>query len=173
MYTLVLTLLLLLGGFSKEREVVITRKVITVSGQTSIGGFNCDYIQSGTRDTLYLDNTKSRGDLVFDIPVENFSCGNFLINRDFRKTIKAEQYPHAKVRVRNLKANYGHYTCDMTVNIVGKKLEYKELILNRVANGVNAKLILSFEELELEAPKKMGGLIKVEEALHLEFLLGF
>jgi hypothetical protein len=173
MRTLVLTLLLLLGGLAKDREVVITRKVITVSGQTSIGGFNCDFIQSGTRDTLYLDDTKSHRDLVFDIPVQDFSCGNFLINKDFRKTIKAEQFPHAKVRVRNLKANYGHYTCDMTVHIVGKKLEYKELVLNRVANGVTAKLILSFDELELEAPKKMGGLIKVEEALHLEFLLGF
>jgi hypothetical protein len=173
MRTLVLTLLLLVGGFAKDREVVITRKVITVSGQTSIGGFNCDFKQSGTRDTLSLDNTKSQRDLVFDIPVQDFSCGNFLINRDFRKTIKADQFPHAKVRVRNLKANYGHYTCDMTVQIVGKKLEYKDLILNRVANGVTAKLILSFEELELEAPKKMGGLIKVEEALHLEFLLGF
>jgi len=34
-------------------------------------------------------------------------------------------------------------------------------------------LILSFEDLELETPRKMGGMIKVEEELHLEIQLGF
>lgn len=173
MRVLILTLMLLLGSFAKDREVVVTRKVITVRGQTSIGGFSCGFVEAGTRDTLNFDNTGSRKDLVFDIPVEHFSCGNVLLNRDFRKTIKAEQYPRARVRVRNLKANYGHYTCDMTVDLAGKKLEFRELVLQRVAQGITAQLVLSFESLDLEPPKKMGGLIKVEEALHLEFLLGF
>ncbi|SMD45254.1 hypothetical protein SAMN00777080_3902 [Aquiflexum balticum DSM 16537] len=173
MRVLLILFLILLNPDLKEREVIVTKKVITVSGQTSIGGFNCDYAKNGLKDTLYIDYDKSGKDLIFDIPVNDFSCGNFLLNRDFRKTIKAEQFPTAKVKVRNLKSNYGHYTCDLSVDLVGKKLNFPALVLKRTPAGVSGYLVLSFEELALETPKKMGGLIKVEEELHLEIQLGF
>jgi len=173
MRVLLILLLILLNPDLKEREVIVTKKVITVSGQTSIGGFNCDYAKNGLKDTLYIDHTKFLKELIFDIPVNDFACGNFLLNRDFRKTIKAEEFPTAKVRVSNLKSNYGHYTCDLSVGLVGKHLKFPALVLKRTAEGVSGKLILSFEDLELETPKKMGGLIKVEEELHLEIQLGF
>jgi hypothetical protein len=173
MRILLLTFLLLIGSFPREREVVVTKKMISVSGNTSIGGFTCDFSQTGISDTLYIDNTKSRGDLVFEIPVQGFSCGNFFLNRDFRKTIKADQFATAKVRVSNLMSNYGHYTCHMTLELVGKRLYFDGLVLNREINGLTARLNLSFIELELEAPHRMGGLIKVEEQLKLDFTLGF
>lgn len=173
MRVLLILLLILLNPDLKEREVIVTKKVITVSGQTSIGGFNCDYAKNGLKDTLFIDFDKSGKELVFDIPVNDFSCGNFLLNRDFRKTIKAEKYPSARVKVSNLKSNYGHYTCDLNVNIVGKILNFKSLVLKRTPEGVSGNLVLSFDDLELDTPKKMGGLIKVEEELKLEIQLGF
>ncbi|PSL02297.1 hypothetical protein [Cecembia rubra] len=173
MRVLLALLLILLSPYKEEKEVIVTKKKITVSGQTSIGGFNCEYAKNSLRDTLFIDTPLKSKELVFDIPVDDFSCGNFLLNKDFRKTIKADKYPHAKVRVRNLKSNYGHYSCDLTVDIVGKRMHYKELPLKRTPDGIAAKLILSFNELELEAPKKLGGLVKVEEELMLEFKLSF
>lgn len=170
---LILLLILFNPDLKEKREVIVTQKVITVSGQTSIGGFNCDYAKNGLKDTLYIDYDDSKKELIFDIPVQDFSCGNFLLNRDFRKTIKAEQYPTAKVKVSNLQSNYGHYTCDLSVDLVGKKLNFPNLVLKRTPTGVSGHLVLSFEELALETPKKMGGLIKVEEELHLEIQLGF
>lgn len=121
MRILLALILILLSPYKEEREVIVTRKMITVSGQTSIGGFNCDYSRNGLKDTLYIDYTKKVKDLIFEIPVQDFSCGNFLLNKDFRKTIKADQFPTAKVRVRDLKSSYGHYSCDMTVDIVDRK----------------------------------------------------
>ncbi|MGY6744310.1 MAG: hypothetical protein ACXIUQ_16340 [Cecembia sp.] len=173
MRVLLALFLVLLNPYKEEREVVVTKKMITVSGQTSIGGFDCDYAKNSLKDTLIIDSPLKSKELVFDIPVQEFSCGNFLLNRDFKKTIKAEDYPHARVRVKNLKSNYGHYSCDLSVDIVGKKLHYKDLPLKRVADGISANLVLSFSELELEAPKKLGGLVKVEEELKLEFKLSF
>jgi hypothetical protein len=52
-------------------------------------------------------------------------------------------------------------------------LFYEDLILNRTISGVEAFLTLSFEDLDLQAPKKMGGLIKVEEALDIRLELTF
>jgi hypothetical protein len=173
MRILLVLILILLNAEPKEREVIVTKKMITVSGQTSIGGFSCDYSKEGLKDTLFIDHSSSLKEMVFDIPVQDFSCGNFIINKDFRNTIKADKYPSARVRVQNLKSNYGHYTCDLSVTLVGKKLDFPSLVLKRIPEGLHANLILNFEDLELEAPKKMGGLIKVEEKLTLDFTLGF
>jgi len=173
MRVLLAIFLVLLNPIKEEREVVVTKKTITVSGQTSIGGFNCEYERNSLKDTLLIDASRVNAELIFDIPVQDFSCGNFLLNRDFRKTIKAEHYPHARVKVKNIKSNYGHYSCDLNVHIVGKELIYNELPLKRTANGITANLVIGFNELDLEAPKKLGGLVKVEEELLLEFSLSF
>ncbi|MFD2200648.1 hypothetical protein [Shivajiella indica] len=173
MRVLLIVLLIVLNPNIEEREVIVTQKMIIVSGQTSIGGFNCNYQKNGLKDTLLIDPSKKTKELLFEIPVKDFSCGNFLLNKDFRKTIKAETFPTAKVKVNNLKSSYGNYSCDLHVDIVGKKLFYDDLVLKRTVDGVVANLVLSFEELELEAPQKFGGLIKVEEELNLEFKLSF
>ncbi|MCH6233137.1 hypothetical protein [Cognataquiflexum rubidum] len=173
MRILLALILILLNPEKKEREVIVTKKMITVSGQTSIGGFSCDYSKAGLKDTLFIDFEGPTKEMVFDIPVHDFSCGNFLLNRDFRNTVKSDKFPTAKVKVQNLKSNYGHYTCDLSVTLVGKKLDFPSLVLKRVSEGLRANLVLSFDDLDLEAPKKMGGMIKVEERLSLEFTLGF
>lgn len=173
MRILLALILILLNHEVKEREVIVTKKTITVSGKTSIGGFSCDYSKEGLKDTLFIDFEGPEKEMVFDIPVHDFSCGNFLLNRDFRNTVKSDKFPTAKVRVQNIKSNYGHYTCDLTVTLVGKKLHFPSLVLKRVPEGLHANLVLSFDELDLEAPKKMGGMIKVEEKLTLDFTLGF
>ena len=171
---LVLLVVLLSSHFLiNEREVVLNRKIISVSGQTSLGGFNCDYSKKDLKDTLFFEPQSKKGDIVFDIPVQEFSCGNFLINKDFRKTIKADEYPKCRVRVANLKPGAKHYTCDLTVNLVGKRLHFPDFRLVRNTEGLKGNLMLSFEELELKAPQKLGGLVKVEEELKLQIFLGF
>lgn len=173
MRVLLVLILFMLNPLLEEREVVITKKMITVSGQTSVGSFSCDYSKNGLKDTLYFDYNNVKKELLFEIPVHDFSCGNFLLNKDFKKTIKADEFPKAEVRVQNLKSRHGDYTCDLRVKIVGKNLIFKSLPLKTVPNGLTAELLLSFNELELSAPKKFGGLITVQEKLHLEFQLGY
>lgn len=173
MRILLVLILILLNPEVKEREVIVTKKMITVSGRTSIGGFSCDYSKHGLKDTLFIDFEGPEKEMVFDIPVRDFSCGNFLLNRDFRNTVKSDKHPIARVKVQNIKSNYGHYTCDLSVFLVGKNLDFPALVLKRIPEGLHTNLVLSFEDLELEPPKKMGGLIKVEEILTLDFTLGF
>lgn len=173
MRILLVLILILLNPEVKEREVIVTKKKITVSGHTSIGGFSCDYSKDGLKDTLFIDVEGVSKEMVFDIPVRDFSCGNFLLNRDFRNTIKSDQFPTAKVKVSNIRSNYGHYTCDLSVTLVGKKIDFPSLVLKRVAEGLHANLVLGFNQLELQAPQKMGGMIKVDERLTLDFTLGF
>jgi hypothetical protein len=169
-----LTLFMFLFGLLPKEELIVTEKILTVSGKTTLGGFSCEYVDRDFQDTLFIDtkNRSTNPDLVFDIPVREFACGNFVLNSDFRKTIKAEEYPTALIKVREFRAKGKHIVCDLQVELAGKKLEYKNLVLQRKENGLVGNLILSFDELELKAPHKMGGLIKVNEELILNFHLG-
>lgn len=172
MRILTILIALMLGGANPPSDLIITSKKITVSGQTSFGAFNCDYSTSGSKDMLLFNAKEEPKALVFKIPVKSFSCGNFLLNKDFRTTIKAEQYPFSEVQVTNLKNENGQIRCDLTVNLVGKRLEFPSLPLQRCPGGLQTQLRLSFERLDLQPPNKLGGLVKVDENLDLQIFLG-
>lgn len=165
-------LLLFSSGFQERKELVITQQKILVSGYTSVGKFNCDFSRVGMADTLRFNSTEVRKSLEFKIPVKNFSCGNFLLNSDFRSTLKAEDFPYANVRVANFREKSGKVFCHLTLDLVGRRLEFPDLMLERGPKGLSGKLILNFDLLNLSPPSKFGGLVKVENQLDLEILLG-
>lgn len=173
MQFLILMMILSFSSATQERnELVITDQRIQVSGYTSLGKFNCDFSRVGMTDTLKLNSTGDLRTLEFKIPVKSFSCGNFLLNNDFRSTLKANEFPNALVTVSNFRLKGGNIYCSMVLDLVGQKLDFPDLLLERNKEGMSANLILNFEMLKLEPPSKFGGLIKVEDQLDLEFHLG-
>ena len=172
MRVLYLIIAAILFSFAPSNEMlVITEKQIKVSGVTSLGKFTCDYCLDDAKDTLISNQTNSSGTLQFTIPVDEFSCGNFMLNRDFRKTLKSDDHPSARVRVSNLVKRENGYYCTLRLEIVGKELTFENFHLAKFSHKLTGKLMLSFGELDLHAPKKLGGLIKVDEKLTLQIEL--
>lgn len=159
-------------GFQGRKQLIVTEQLVTVKGQTSLGGFSCDFRQVGKADTVNFNAANIRNVMEFQIPVKDFSCGNFLLNKDFRSTLKADEYPMVRVVVRNLREKEGKVYCHLQLGLVGKKLEFFDFILQPVDRGLAGELTLNFETLGLEPPSKLGGMIKVEDKLELELLLG-
>ncbi|WP_026951259.1 hypothetical protein [Algoriphagus mannitolivorans] len=174
MKTLILFLSLIYSSafWQESKQLIIIEQKVQVKGYTSLGKFNCGFQKVGQADTLNINSSQSQKIIQFQIPVKNFSCGNFLLNSDFRSTLKADQYPYAYVSVKNLREKSGRVFCHLTVDLVGKKLDFPDLMLEKVSNGLSGKLILNFQMLDLSPPSKMGGLVKVEDQLDLELLLG-
>ena len=173
MHILILLISLIFSPAQQERkQLIITNQKVLVKGYTSLGSFNCDFQRLGKADTLQLNSRPSDPAMQFQIPVKNFSCGNFLLNKDFRSTLKAEEYPFAQVQVKNFREKSGKIFCHLTINLVGKKLEFPDLMLEKVNSGLMGKLILNFEMLNLDPPSKFGGMVKVEDQLDLELILG-
>jgi hypothetical protein len=173
MHILILVFLLLFSPKYQERkDLVIIHQRILVSGYTSIGKFNCDFSRVGSIDTLKFNSPKDLKAMEFQIPVKSFSCGNFILNNDFRSTLKADEFPFAKVVVSNFREKSGKFYCHLFLDLVGKKLEFPDLELEKSKEGLNGKLILDFDRLNLSPPSKLGGLVKVENQLDLELLLG-
>lgn len=150
----------------KER-LVIHEKEIIVSGNTTLGKFDCDYRGIGLKDTLSFVNNLSKDAFLFHIDVTEFGCGNPILNNDFRKTIRAKEFPQARVIVTNLKKVKEGYQCDLHLEIAGKRLFFEDFLLNSQNGKLTGRLDLHFDTLGLVPPKKFGGLIKVDEILSL------
>lgn len=163
--------ILWMGSLQKE-AFIIQQKEIIVKGKTSIGDFECSYGKEETGDTLYLGNiTTSENSLDFNIPVKEFGCGNFILNSDFRKTLKADQYPVCEVRVMRLFRGQKNIYGDLAINLAGKDLKLDKVFFDRNQETLQGKVQLSFEELELVAPSRLGGLVTVQETIDLEINL--
>jgi hypothetical protein len=172
-YLIFFTLLNFLLSFDYNQTYVISEKRVSVKGKTSLGGFTCRYSEKDLNESLVMNARNELPDLDLKIIVKDFGCGNFVLNKDFRKTIKAEEYPVATVKVTHWKKTQGKNYCNMFVTLAGKDLEFKNLELVPAKGGVKANVDIQFSELGLSPPSKMGGLVKVDEELKLEIFLAF
>jgi hypothetical protein len=159
-------------GQPMGEELIITSQKIQVRGYTSVGKFKCGFTRLGMKDTIRLNSTGEKKMLEFLIPVKSFSCGNFLLNNDFRSTLKANEYPNAVVKVFNFRRKSGKVYCGLILDLAGQRLEFPDIILEKNTQGLRTNLILDFTMLGLTLPSKFGGLIKVENQLDLELHLG-
>jgi hypothetical protein len=163
----------LLFNFHPEKKLVIHEKEITVAGNTTLGKFDCTYKESSLKDTLSFVNNVSQDAFLFHIDVTAFACGNPILNNDFKKTIRAKEFPQARVIVTNLKKVKPGYQCDLHLEIAGKRLFFQDFLLNSQNGKLTGWLDLHFASLGLVPPKKFGGLIKVDEVLSLSLSMKY
>ncbi|MBC8883441.1 hypothetical protein H9X57_08640 [Flavobacterium piscinae] len=86
----------------KEDYLLVSTKQFTVQGTTSIGGFECNY-DMNAKDTLFFNQPHKQTKISHSVPVKNFGCGNFILNNDFRKTLKEKEFPTVRIELSNFK----------------------------------------------------------------------
>jgi hypothetical protein len=114
------------------------------------------------------------------IPVSSFECGNDLITRDFQETLKVNEYPELTIRFvsiddRATVLQAGAVTGKVEITLAGTTRVYS-VLYRAASNGRNTfsltgKQAVCFSDFNLEAPRKMMGLIKVQDNLEVEFQL--
>lgn len=157
--------------FSTPKDyLLVSTKQFTVQGTTSIGGFECNYDMK-TKDTLFFNHGDKNTKITQIVPVRNFGCGNFILNGDFRKTLKEKEFPNVKIDLMNFKRVKENYSCDLTLNLVGKQKLFKNLPLKFEKNQLYGMVSINFSEFNLIPPKKIGGMITVKEEIKLRISL--
>ncbi len=152
------------GG--RKESIIILKQAFTIEGATSVGKFTCTY-ELEQRDTLYTNRLQGDTSVRYNIPSDAFGCRNFLLNRDFKKTIKAKDYKEIRVDITKLRKKDNHYLCDLKLKLAGKEKIYEGTPLKANEEGLTGFLIVQFSEFELTPPKKMGGLVKVKEDIKI------
>lgn len=150
--------------------LIVQEKKITIVGNTSLGRFSCDYKISEINDTLFINkNSKSYN---IQIPVENFNCGNFLLNKDFQRTLRSNEYPQINVKVHNISIKPGgNIKGSLEIGLINKikKIQYVTFERCNVEKPelISLDLTINVSDFNLTPPKRLGGLIKVEESMDI------
>lgn len=162
-----LILVLTAALFSTPKDyLLVSTKQFTVQGTTSIGGFECNY-DMNAKDTLFFNQPNRTKKISHSVPVKSFGCGNFMLNNDFRKTLKEKEFPNVTIELSNFKKSDENYSCDLTLNLVGKQKTYKNLPLKYDKSSLIGNITLQFSDFNLTPPKKIGGMIKINEEIKL------
>lgn len=150
-----------------KESIIISKQAFTIEGVTSVGSFTCTY-ELDQRDTVQT-NSRYSGDtsIIYSIPSDAFGCHNFLLNRDFRKTIKAKEFKEVTVEISKFRKKSNHYLCDLKLRLAGKERMYSDTTLKINKDGFSGFLMVQFSEFALSPPKKFGGLVKVKENIKI------
>ncbi len=156
----------------KGEFVVVKGSKITVQAATSLGNINCSYSCNSQKDTLLLNTALLKKDrLVVTVPVNEFGCGNPLLNRDFQQTLNAKEYPNIRIEVLSLKQTGKNYKGALKFEVGGKTVMMDDVVFHlfaaQGATFMKSNICLNFTEIGLKAPKKLGGLFKVDEELQI------
>jgi len=176
-----LIIIIALGLFSSialtgQEYLVVMRKTVLIKGKTSFGGFSCAYQNGHDQDTVsFLKTSNAESLMDLSIPVASFDCGNRMLERDFGKTLKYEEYPSIEVRLDDFKRVDHQYFGDIWIMLTGKemKLEHVPFTLMTNENGelLYSEITISLDYFDLTPPKKLFGLLKVQDELIIELSL--
>lgn len=172
-----LALFLLLGSaksitllISEPNNIIIINKLkIEILGNSTVGKYNCSNPVS-YRDTIFL-NSATKNSLKSEISMSNFECGNRIMNKDLKTTVKATQFPKSTVSITNIKSSGGNYKCTLNFRITDKTLSYQNLNLTNTKESLDGTVAVKFTDIGLEPPTKMGGVIKVKNEFVIHFAL--
>jgi len=152
-------------GFGQKKTdfLILAQKKIIVTGFTSIGSFHCHCILKN-KDTLFLNDQKTH---FYSVAVKAFNCGNFLLNRDFQKTLNEEKHPFVFIHLGEFKRKQNTYTYTLNVNIAGKQKTFANLTFSSNGKQLDSQIELNFSDFKLKPPNKLGNAIKVKDKITL------
>ena len=149
--------------------IIIDRLEIEILGNSTVGEYNCSNSLT-YRDTIYL-NSNVKNSLKSEISMSNFGCGNRIMDKDLKTTVKATKFPKSTVTITNIKPFGNNYKCTLNFRITDKVLSYQNMILKNTKESLEGVVAVKFSDIALEPPTKMGGIIKVKDEFVIQFNL--
>ena len=163
-------------------ETVITDgSSLEIQGSSNVNNFECDYKEPLVTDTLRHQieieesEVKVQGDNI-KMFVESFDCGKKGINRDFRKTLKSDVYPTIDVSLERLIYNENTpVIAEVLISLAGisriYQLDFTNLDQEEGTNRIHGSQAIKMSDFNLELPKALFGLVKVDDEMTINFTL--
>lgn len=167
--------------------VVERGSVLYVEGSSNVNRFTCHMMQYLHSDTLRWSRDPGTNRMLFrnsaiHIDVQQFDCHHKYITADFRKTLKAGQYPYMRIQLLTLEdltyVQEGKTVSGM-VNItlagVTRQMPMEYRVVHEQGNRVRlcGSKTMRFSDFQLVPPSKLAGMIKINEAINVKFELLF
>lgn len=168
---------------TSEKWLVDSGSSLIISGKSNVNAFTCSTRQYSSCDTIEYAVKKNSSDIhllqnILTIPLQDFDCGSAPITHDFLASLQATKYPDLKIHfltlddlqhVVNGQLTFGQ----LVIELAGERKSFDINFETQKKQPDNVTLTgqqrVAFSDFKLEAPRKMMGLIKVDEYLDVKF----
>lgn len=155
---------------------------LLIKGTTNINKFTCHFNISKLRNRIPVNFEVRDNKMIFNetyliLKNDCFDCGNKNINKDFKELLKTNEYPQIFIHLNemqnlNLNNSTSEVLLDMEIAGINKSYTIPVKIENNENNLlVRGKLMMDINDFNLEPPKKILGLIKVNNTIEIDFQL--
>jgi len=166
----------------KARWIVLKGGTLRVNGSTNINTFSCIVANDSPPDTLSFLPNKDASILMLgkiDLDIFGFDCHNPMMTADLRKTLKAKEYPIMKInfaslnKYPDLKSSQESIKGLVNIELAGvtKRYEvsYKFYMDDQKIIHLIGDRSVNFSDFKLTPPRKLGGIIRANDNLDVEF----
>ena len=176
----IITVVILLSfGFSKNQtKVKITNKSeVSIKGKSNVNSFECKYDSDFIENDLQISITRNNNKILLEgaklsIKSTGFDCAHKMITKDFKTILKADDYPHIVINVKEISTTKENIAAKLNVTIAGIDKEYLVPVsYNQNTNNVKGQLKLNIKDFKLKSPKKLLGMIVVNDKVDINFNL--
>lgn len=167
------------NGLEQKTVHILPNSELTITGDTNISSFTCNFDPSYLEESRKIefresDNHISFKNAVLQLKNDGFDCGSKAINRDFHTLLKTSQYPYINLELTEIHL-YDEQSANayVKITIAGKTKNYTlpVTIARSPTSCFSGKLKLDITDFDLEAPKKMFGLIVIRKEIEIDFNL--
>ncbi|HLW50308.1 MAG TPA: YceI family protein [Sphingobacteriaceae bacterium] len=190
-FTLTLILLVMLFSSFGTGQTRMTWRIhpsssIKIHGSSNVNTFGCT--ATGTFQSLPIaceyKNTKANMQAIMQgsvtVEIRSFDCKNRLLDNDLRKTLKADDFPLMTIqfleleRLPDVDSEVDFLSGKVQIDLAGKQRQfYLRYAFNKTPNGylLKGSRAFTFADFDLTPPKKVGGLIRVNDDFDVGFTL--
>jgi len=169
-------------GIVKSTSVLITsNSKLVVKGKTNVNTFDCEFNVTTLKNPIPVFFQIEDNKMVFkktELVLENacFDCGNKSMNKDFQELLKTNAYPNIFLKLKELETidkEDSFLQATIELEIAGVKKQYQIPVTLEEKNNLFVKGILELNicDFNITPPKKLLGLICVNETIEIDFQL--
>jgi len=163
------------------KSTILNESKLSILGTSNVTDFECLYDDDFRIDTLSHSLTldqeliKVSGDSL-KLKIENFDCGKRGINKDFRNSLKSNDYPSIDISLISFKqSNKLLKEVNVVISLAGSEkifeLEFTSSYLENEIIKIEGEQKLKMSDFNLDPPRALLGLIKVRDELTIKFEL--
>lgn len=184
---LFVTVLFMLGftykNYLKQTAIIIKPESnLIIKGKTNLNTFDCSFDVLNLKNPIPVFYTVEKGKMFFketNLVLENacFDCDNKAMNKDFRELLKTGEHPKIYLRIKeleNVNTDKATLMVHLNMEIAGITIPYKvpvKIEAEKENLFVRGKLAVDICDFNLEPPKKLLGIIKVDNEIEVDFQL--
>jgi len=163
---------------TKTKVKILSKSEVTICGKSNVNSFQCKYNSNLLENEIIVTSIKNNDTKVclsnakILIKSKGFDCGNKMITKDFKSILKADNYDNISIELKELDLNNNCFLTKLDIEIAGKRKEYTiPVTFNENTNNVKGNLKINIKDFNLKSPKKLFGLIEVNDNVEVNFNL--